>query len=82
MGTLPETKSRVFEEGGAASGDCWSIADARILPMATQHYPRDGPITIGSESRNGNAARDQILGLRYLLDSRVRRMGVGKGKIR
>jgi hypothetical protein len=53
---LPETESRVFEEGGAASGDCWSIADAGILPMATQHYPRDGPIAIGSESRNGNAA--------------------------
>jgi hypothetical protein len=71
---LPETESWVFEEEGAASGECWSIADARILPMATQHYLRDGPIGIGSESRNGNAARDQISGLRYLLDSRVRGM--------
>jgi hypothetical protein len=54
---------QVFEEEGATSGDCWSIAGARILPMATQHYPRDGPIAIGSESRNGNAARDRISGL-------------------
>jgi hypothetical protein len=74
MGMLSEIKSQVFEEEGATSRDCWSIADARILPMATQHDPQDGPIAIGSESRNGNAAQDQISGLRYLLDSRVRGM--------